>query len=76
MAHNVIFTGHMIDKPDRKSPRFPPGKELAVQNEIEKRMGVISGQFPDQVRGIASGACGGDIIFHETCQKFNIPSEV
>src|SRR5687768_9822255 len=76
MAHNVLFTGHMIDKPDRKSARFPAAKESTVQKEIEKRLSIISKNFSNQVRGVGSGACGGDIIFHEVCQKFKIPADV
>jgi hypothetical protein len=74
--HFLLFTGHMIDKPDRKEPRFPAEKELqakaaikeVVQQEIEKIDGPIL--------GIAGGACGGDILFHEVCQELNIPTEL
>ncbi len=34
-THYFLFTGHMIDKPDRKEPRFPPGKETAVREKIK-----------------------------------------
>ena len=27
----VVFSGHMIDAPDRRTPRFPPSKEAEVK---------------------------------------------
>jgi hypothetical protein len=29
-----LFSGHMIDAPERLSPRFPPHKEAAAAREI------------------------------------------
>jgi hypothetical protein len=66
----------MIDKPDRKEPRFPPEKEPearmaikeAVQNEKQKA------ELP--LIGIAGGACGGDILFHEVCDELGISTEL
>ncbi|MEO6069814.1 MAG: tetratricopeptide repeat-containing protein [Chitinophagaceae bacterium] len=71
-----LFTGHMIDKSDRAIPRFPPAKEAAVRaaimEAVEKEKASISGS----ILGIAGGACGGDIIFHEVCGELGIPSEL
>jgi len=56
----VVFSGHMIDQPNRLQRRFPPELEDPVRKEIAK--------FLDQVyAGIAysSAACGSDIIFLE-----------
>jgi hypothetical protein len=75
VRHSVLFTGHMIDKQDRKDPRFPPYKEQAVKKEIEKFL-LKEKEIINELKGIAGGACGGDIIFHEVCQGINIPSEV
>ena len=30
MPVSLLFTGHMIDKPDRSRPRFPSGLEAAA----------------------------------------------
>jgi hypothetical protein len=65
----------MIDKQDRKDPRFPPYKEQAVKKEIEKFL-LKEKEIINELKGIAGGACGGDIIFHEVCQGLNIPSEI
>jgi tetratricopeptide (TPR) repeat protein len=72
----LLFTGHMIDAPGRKEPRFPPDKEgvarLAIREAIEaeqRRPGGIC-------FGIAGGASGGDILFHEICAELGIPTRL
>lgn len=66
----VLFSGHMIDSPRRREHRFPPAKEPAVTSAIRNTLlGLPGGSV-----GLASGACGGDIIFHEQCALLNIPS--
>ena len=61
----VISSGHMIDRPGREAPRFPPGKEGAARQGIERqldRWGVGEGDL-----AICGGAQGADIIFAELC---------
>jgi hypothetical protein len=36
MPVSLLFTGHMIDEPDRAEPRFPASFEMAVQRRIAK----------------------------------------
>jgi hypothetical protein len=75
-THVLLFTGHRIDAPDRKTSRFPAAKEKharamifeAVRNEKAKAKGPVF--------GIAGGACGGDILFHEICEALEIPSQM
>ena len=75
-THVLLFTGHRVDAPDRKTPRFPAAKEKharavifeAVRNEKAKAKGPIF--------GIAGGACGGDLLFHEICEALEIPSQM
>lgn len=77
MPHSILFTGHMIDKPGRSEPRFPPEKEsaasAAVRNTLRK---VQATAGAEGLRGIAAAACGGDILFHEACRELKIPSEI
>jgi hypothetical protein len=77
MIHTILFTGHMIDKPDRSSPRFPPSKEgkaaQAIRDALQKVFVAAGGK---EFRGIAAAACGGDILFHEACLHLPIPSEI
>jgi class 3 adenylate cyclase len=56
----VMFTGHMIDGPDRKTPRFPPELEGAASRAIRDRLRHLR-----PAAGYASAACGGDILFLE-----------
>ncbi len=63
----VVFSGHMIDHPDRPStgrpPRFPasPDLEKAVREAIEQRLESLDTRI-----GFSSAACGADLIFAET----------
>jgi len=58
----AVFSGHMIDAPDRKPPRFPaiPELEKAVAAAIAARLDEM-----DPVIGYCSLACGSDILFAE-----------
>lgn len=76
MNHTILFTGHMIDAADRANPRFPAYKENAVKEEIRKKLLNAKEKIKDELIGIAGGACGGDILFHESCIELDIPSEM
>ena len=56
----AVFSGHMIDRPDRPNPRFPASAEdmvrQALREIVSKRKIKIA---------FASCACGGDILFLE-----------
>jgi len=59
----VICSGHMIDRPDRKTPRFPAGKAEAVRAKIAQQLeqwNVGAGDL-----AVCGGACGADILFAE-----------
>jgi class 3 adenylate cyclase len=62
----VVFTGHMIDRPDRAPPRFPPRLEQAVKESIRQRLHQLNAGF-----AYASAACGADILFHEVMLERN-----
>lgn len=65
----LVFTGHMVDKPDRKDARFPKELVEAAAREIEQRIARLTAGGPkDKVEGFASLARGGDILFHEICR--------
>lgn len=74
--HSLLFTGHMIDKTNRPNPRFPQAMEESVKSEIKKRVGKVMGQTAEEWIGIAGGACGGDIIFHEVCKELGIETKL
>lgn len=56
----IVFAGHMIDRPDRASPRFPGDLESAVAKEVREKIDKLKPGF-----GFASAACGSDILFLE-----------
>lgn len=56
----IVFAGHMIDQPDRATPRFPSHLESVVAEGIRARIQKLRPGF-----GFASAACGSDIVFLE-----------
>ncbi len=64
--HVFLFSGHMIDAPDRQPPRFPAGKEQAAARKIAEALDHL-GAGPEDL-ALTQGACGGDILFTEACQ--------
>ena len=56
----MAFIGHMVDHPDRSTPRFPATIEPQIKNAI-----LNSLQSSNARIGYCSMACGGDIIFAE-----------
>ncbi|MDQ3845479.1 MAG: hypothetical protein M3342_15945, partial [Bacteroidota bacterium] len=74
--HYLLFTGHMIDQPGRKEPRFPPDKEPAARAAIKAAVQQEMAKIEVPVTGISGGACGGDILFHEVCEELGIPTEL
>ena len=56
----VVFSGHMIDAPDRRNPRFPPAKEGEIRELLEKQLAAMNAGI-----GFASAASGSDILFLE-----------
>ena len=51
----IVYTGHMIDAPERATSRFLPSMEAAVRDEILQR---LEGLRP--VAAYGSAACGAD----------------
>lgn len=76
MLYTILFTGHMIDKDGRANVRFAANKEKDVTQAIEKQILKEMAFAKHYVKGIASGACGGDIIFHELCLALEIPTKI
>jgi class 3 adenylate cyclase len=56
----VFFTGHLVDRPGRATPRFPPSLAPQIARRIAGELEIVGA-----TDGFASGACGGDIIFLE-----------
>ena len=72
----ILFTGHMVDAPDRAKPRFPARFEGQARQAILETVRQLLDTTPGPALGIAGGANGGDILFHEVCQELGIPTRV
>ncbi|MFN0119245.1 MAG: tetratricopeptide repeat-containing protein [Blastocatellia bacterium] len=70
----MLFSGHMIDAPDRPKQRFPADKEAIAAAEIAKELDEI-GAGPEDM-AICGAACGGDILFAEACLARGIRMEL
>jgi hypothetical protein len=57
----ILFSGHMIDKADRKEPRFPADKEPIAAKAIADKLDHMKVGSDDLA--MCGGACGGDLIF-------------
>ncbi len=76
----ILFTGHMVDAPGREKEkmRFPP----TAQAEAKARamiLDAVQSELPGHegsTLGIAGGACGSDILFHEVCQQLGVETEL
>lgn len=64
-ARVFVASGHMIDKPDRATSRFPTAKENAVRAEIARQLD--DWKIGKKDLALCGGARGADILFGEEC---------
>ena len=72
----IVFSGHMIDTPGREKARFPKTAEAKARAMLRAEMSQLLNTFPGPALGIASGASGSDILFHEVCRELQVPTRV
>jgi tetratricopeptide (TPR) repeat protein len=60
-----LFSGHMMDAPDRPNPRFPPSMEAAAAERIAAALDAQ--EAGPQDLALCQAAAGGDLIFLEAC---------
>lgn len=71
----LLFTGHMIDERGRSEARFPADREAVARQAL--REGIERERTLAPITcGIAGGASGGDILFHEVCAELGIPTRL
>jgi hypothetical protein len=75
-ARVLLFTGHRIDAPGRAEPRFPAEKESVARAAIKEAVAKEQARIATKVTGIAGGASGGDILFHEVCAELGIETQL
>lgn len=66
----LLFSGHLVDAPDRPTPRFPPDKVPLAAGRIAALLGQL-GAGPQDL-GLTQGACGGDLLFSEACRQAGV----
>ncbi len=59
----LAFTGHMLDAPTRRRPRFPVVSVPRVKEQIERLLHRLQASI-----GYSSAACGSDVLFLECLQ--------
>jgi hypothetical protein len=75
-AHALLFTGHMIDRADRARVRFPASAEGRARAAIYAAIAGAEWTHAGTTVGVAGGASGGDLLFHECCEELGIPTRV
>ncbi|MFZ5509355.1 MAG: tetratricopeptide repeat-containing protein [Pseudomonadota bacterium] len=78
IARVLLFTGHMVDAEGREPPRFPRTRaaESAARAMIRKAVEDERALEAGRIVGIAGGASGGDILFHEVCAELGIDTRL
>lgn len=69
-----LFSGHMIDAPNRSEPRFPADKEGIAAKAINDKLVALGVGLSDV--GLCGGACGGDLLFAEACLAHGMAMEI
>jgi hypothetical protein len=69
-----LFSGHMIDEPDRAEPRFPADKESIAAEAIAAKLDELGAGKEDLA--LCGGACGGDLLFAEACLQRDVRLEL
>jgi tetratricopeptide (TPR) repeat protein len=63
--HVYLFSGHMVDAPDRPRPRFPADRLPVATAAIGQALDALGAGEGDLA--LTQGASGGDLIFGEAC---------
>jgi hypothetical protein len=63
----LLFSGHMMDAPDRSEPRFPADMEPIAAREIAGALDALDAGPKDVA--FSQAAAGGDLLFVEACQQ-------
>ena len=70
----ILFSGHMVDAPDRPTPRFPADKEDIAAQKIGEALEAL-GAGPEDL-ALCQAAAGGDLLFLEACQQRGVRCQV
>ena len=71
-----LFSGHMIDTPERTEQRFPNDKKYIdiAANAIAAKLDELGSNKNDLA--LCGGACGGDLLFADSCLERGLRLEI
>lgn len=72
----LLSVGYPIDLPGRPGPRFPPAAEPLAAEMIAEAVARECATAEGPLAGLAGGASGGDILFHEAAARLGVPTEL
>ena len=77
-ARVLLFTGHMVDTPERVPTRFPrtASAQRSAREMIREAVQAERDLESGQIVGISGAACGGDILFQEVCAELGIETRL
>jgi class 3 adenylate cyclase len=67
----IAFSGHMIDRAERKSPRFPASLEAPLAAALRETLARLGPSI-----GYAQAACGADLLFLEAMQDAGMATHI
>jgi tetratricopeptide (TPR) repeat protein len=70
----LLFSGHMVDQPDRPTPRFPADRVPIAAAKIAAVLGELGAGAEDLA--FCQAAAGGDLLFLEACQARGVRCQV
>lgn len=70
----LLFSGHRVDAPDRKEPRFPADKEPIAAKAIAEALDQLGAGKDDLA--FSQAAAGGDLLFIEACERRGVRVQV
>lgn len=70
----LLFSGHLMDAPDRQPPRFPAAMEPAAALAIGRALDELQAGPLDLA--LSQAAAGGDMLFLEACAQRGVRSQV
>jgi hypothetical protein len=70
----LLFSGHMMDAPDRPQPRFPPAMEAAAAERLADALSALDAGPADLA--LCQAAAGGDLLFLEACLRRGVRCQV
>lgn len=70
----LLFSGHLVDAPDRARARFPAEKVGAAARRIAAELDRLGAGPADLA--ITQGAAGGDLLFAEACLARDVPVQL